>query len=63
MMDGSFGYDFGGGMPKKLHVMQRMSSEWLCARLDSVTIENRDALDVISTYDSPDTFHLWIRRI
>ncbi len=22
-----------------------------------MTIENRDALDVISTYDSPDTFH------
>ena len=57
MMDGSFGYDFGGGMPKKLRNAKDEFTEWLCARLDNVTIENRDALDVISTYDSPDTFH------
>ena len=57
MMDGSFGYDFGGGMPKKLRNAKDEFTEWLCSRLDNVTIENRDALDVISTYDSPDTFH------
>ena len=47
----------GGGMPKKLRNAKDEFTEWLCARLDNVTIENRDALDVISTYDSPDTFH------
>lgn len=57
MMDGTFGYDFNGGMPKKLQNAKDEFTETLCKRLEHVTIENRDALDVITTYDSPDTFH------
>ena len=57
MMDGSFGYDFGGGMPKKLSKSKNDFTECLCARLDSVTIENRDALEVIATYDNECAFH------
>ncbi|MEG2276662.1 MAG: DNA adenine methylase [Odoribacter sp.] len=57
MMDSSFGYDFGGGMPKKLQNGKDDFTEHLCARLQNVTIENRDALSVIKTYDSPEAFH------
>lgn len=57
MMDGSFGYDFDGGMPKKLANAKDEFTEHLCARLESVTIENRDALEVIACYDSPEAFH------
>ena len=57
MMDGSFGYDFGGGMPKKLANAKDEFTEHLCSRLDFVTIENRDALEVISTYDNDKAFH------
>lgn len=57
MLDGSFGYDFGGMMPKKLHTAKDEFTEQLCARLERVTIENRNALDVIACYDAPDAFH------
>lgn len=57
MIDGSFGYDFGGGMPKKLTNAKDEFTEHLCSRLEKVTIENRDALEVISCYDSPKAFH------
>ncbi len=57
MMDGTFGYDFGGGMPKKLANAKDEFTEHLCTRLENVTIENRDALEVISCYDSSDAFH------
>lgn len=57
MLDGSFGYDFGGAMPKKLRNAKDDFTEQLSMRLDRVTIESRDALDVICTYDSPETFH------
>lgn len=57
MIDGSFGYDFGGCMPKKLSNAKDEFTEHLCARLERVTIENRDALEVIACYDSPDAFH------
>jgi len=57
MMDGSFGYDFGGGMPKKLSNAKDEFTEHLCSRLDFVTVENRDALEVISTYDNENAFH------
>lgn len=56
-MDGSFGYDFGGGMPKKIKNAKDEFTEQICKRLEKVTIENRNALDVISTYDNLDTFH------
>lgn len=57
MMNGSFGYDFNGGMPNKLTNAKDEFTEHLCARLEGVTIENRDALQVIETYDSVDAFH------
>lgn len=56
-MDGSFGYDFSGGMPKKLRGAKDNFTEELCKRLEHVTIENRNAFDVIETYDSKETFH------
>lgn len=56
-LDGSFGYDFSGTMPKKLRNAKDDFTEHLCARLDNVTIESRDALEVIDTFDSPVTFH------
>lgn len=57
MLDGSFGYDFSGGMPKKLSNVKDEFTEQLSGRLEHVTIENRDALEVIACYDSPATFH------
>lgn len=57
MLDGTFGYDFGGGMPKKLANAKDEFTQHLCARLENVTIENRDALEVITCYDNPDAFH------
>lgn len=57
MLDGSFGYDFGGGMPKKLSNAKDDFTDHLCNRLASITIENRDALAVISCYDNPKAFH------
>lgn len=57
MMDGSFGYDFGGSMPKKIANAKDDFTEHLCARLQSVTIENRNAIEVIQTYDCADAFH------
>lgn len=57
MMDGTFGYDFSGMMPKKLHNSKDEFTEKICARLERVTIENRNALDVIATYDNCDAFH------
>ena len=57
MLDGTFGYDFSGGMPKKLSNAKNDFTEYLCSRLENVTIENRDALEVISCYDNPDAFH------
>lgn len=56
-LNGSFGYDFGGSMVKKVRNAKDQFTEQLCARLENVTIESRDALDVIKTYDTPNTFH------
>lgn len=57
MMDGSFGYDFGGTMTRKLANAKNDFTRHLCARLENVTVENRNALEVIKTYDKPDAFH------
>lgn len=57
MIDGTFGYSFGGEMPKKLTNAKDDFTKYLCSRLEYVTIENRDALEVIACYDSFDTFH------
>lgn len=57
MLDGSFGYDFSGMMPKKVSNAKDEFTEQLCRRLENVTIENRDALEVIACYDSAAAFH------
>ena len=57
MLDGSFGYDFSGTMIKKLRNAKDGFTEHLCKRLERVTIENRNAIDVIACYDTFDTFH------
>lgn len=56
-MDGTFGYDFSGVMPKKIQNAKDEFTEQLYARLERVTVENRNALDVIACYDAPETFH------
>lgn len=56
-MDGSFGYNFRGNIPKMLTKAKEDFTQELCNRLERVTIENRDALKVISTYDRPEAFH------
>ena len=53
----TFGYDFNGEIPKKVTGAKDQFTEHICTRLENVTIENRDALEVISCYDNPDAFH------
>lgn len=57
MQDGSFGYDFQGTMTTKITNAKDSFTEALCKRLENVTVENRDALEVIRCYDSPTAFH------
>lgn len=57
MLDGTFGYDMGGTMVKKVRNAREDFTEYLCKRLENVTIENRDALSVIECYDIPGAFH------
>lgn len=57
MLDGTFGYDFCGGMSKKLRFAKDAFSEALSQRLEHATIENRNALDVIACYDASEAFH------
>lgn len=56
MLDGSFGYDFSGGMPQRVNNAKDEFTLQLSARLERVTIENRDALEVIKCYDCADAF-------
>lgn len=57
MQDGSFGYDFGGTMTTKVANAKDAFTLALCKRLENVTVENRDALEVIRCYDNADAFH------
>lgn len=57
MLDGSFGYDFSGTMPLKIKNAKDTFTEEICRRLDSVTIENIDALELIKKYDVSNAFH------
>ena len=57
MLDGTFGYDFAGSMPKKVNNAKDEFTEKICRRLEHVTIESHDAMDVIKTNDSPGSFH------
>lgn len=56
-LGGSFGFDMNGTMAKKVRNAKDNFSEMLCRRLDCVTIENDDALKVISRYDRSGAFH------
>lgn len=56
-LNGSFGYDFSGSMPLKINNAKIDFRQELCQRLEHTTIENRDALKVISTYDKDNAFH------
>lgn len=56
-LDGSFGYDRRGTQTNKLRNAKDNFTHELCYRLEHVTIENRDALEVIETYDTPEAFH------
>lgn len=57
MLDGTFGYDFNGAMPEKVRNAKLDFTERLCRRLEHVTLESRNALDVIACYDGPEAFH------
>lgn len=56
-LDGSFGYDRRGTQTKKLRNAKDNFTHELCYRLEHATIESRDALQVIESYDTPDAFH------
>ncbi|MEG2191620.1 MAG: DNA adenine methylase [Bacteroidales bacterium] len=55
--NGTFGYDKNGTTAKKIDNAKINYTEILCNRLSRVTIENRDGLKVIETYDTEDAFH------
>ncbi|KXB73079.1 DNA adenine methylase, partial [Porphyromonas somerae] len=57
MLDGTFGYDFSGGVAKKVRNAKEEFCQHLANRLEHVTIESRHAFEVIETYDSPETYH------
>ena len=54
---GSFGYDLAGTTPLKILNAKNEFTQYLCARLENVTIENRDGLKVIEQYDHTEAFH------
>lgn len=56
-LDGTFGYDRSGRTLKKLCNAKVAFDASIRERLDRTTIENRDALEVIRLYDTPETFH------
>ena len=56
-LNGSFGYDFSDTMSQKINNAKMNFRQELCQRLEHATIENRDALKVISTYDKDNAFH------
>jgi len=53
---GGFGYDLRGGVALKLKNKKALFSHPLRERMALVTIENHDALKVITSRDSPETF-------
>lgn len=56
-LNGTFGYDFFGAMPKRLRNAKDSFTQEISQRLGNVTIESRDALHVIKTYDKPSAWH------
>lgn len=57
MIDGTFGYDFSGQSVRTLLRHKELFREHLSRRLENVTIENRDGLEVIKLYDFEDSWH------
>lgn len=57
MQNGSFGYDRCGVSTLKITNAKDDFTEQLCHRLDNVTIENDDALQIIRRYDCSEAFH------
>jgi Site-specific DNA methylase len=57
MQDGTFGYDRMGTTSLKVKNAKDDFTEELCKRLENVTVENDDALKIISRYDCPEAFH------
>ena len=57
MIDGTFGYDRSGTTTQKLCNAKEAFTEELCCRLDRVTVECEDGIDVIRRYDCPEAFH------
>lgn len=54
---GTFGYDLAGTTPLKITNAKDEFTQYLCLRLETVTLENRDGLKVIECYDNADAFH------
>lgn len=57
MLDGAFGYDFSGSMPRRLDNAKADFAHQMAERLERVTIESRHAFEVLETYDGPTTYH------
>ncbi len=55
-MGGTFGYDRSGSCASSLYNKKKNLTEAYQERMKRVTIESYDALKVIKTYDSPETF-------
>ncbi len=56
-LGGSFSYDRLGKKPKALRFAIQAFNADLLERLQHVTIENKEAKDVVKTFDKPDSFH------
>lgn len=56
-LDAVFGYDMSGTMPRKIDYAKKNFTHEIQQRLERVTIENRDAIKVIKTYDREGAFH------
>ena len=56
-LNGPFGYDFKGKVPIKVKNSKINFTEEICKRLENVTIENQNALKIISRYDRDTAFH------
>lgn len=57
LLDGAFGYDFRGEMPRRIANAKMEFAQGLSDRLEKVTIESRHAFEVLTTYDAPNAFH------
>ena len=57
MLDGTFGYDRQGTTTKKLRNAKDDFTETLCGRLDHVTIECENGINMLKRYDCEGAFH------